>query len=307
MQNNKKYSKNESISVIVGIRDRYDYRIINALKSIRTQDYNQNLIEIILVDYGSKEKYLRIFDKLCKKFKVKGIWTKIKSNWNRAHAINIGIKTAKTKYILASDVDIIFNTDYISKCIKELQINVNQALYCRMFDSKKGQIKKSIKISKKTLEKLKKKCIPRNLGGNFPYGISIILAQKKFFEKIRGYDEFYEIWGSEDIDLAKRLEKTGIRLHNISNKTFHIHQWHLKHENVIHLNEFEKQKVKNKKYCLYNLTIIRNPFEWGEIKDLGGRKNLLSHIILNFLIRNNPLKTSFSYLKKIMKKARKNE
>lgn len=307
MQGNEKDSKNESISVIIGIRDRYDYRIINALKSIRTQDYNQDLIDIILVDYGSKEKYLRIFDKLCKKFRVKGIWTKIKSNWNRAHAINIGIKNAKTKYLLASDVDIIFNTDYISKCMKELQINANQALYCKMLDSKKGQIKKIIRISRKTLEKLKKQSISRNLGGNFPYGISIILAQKRFFEKIRGYDEFYEIWGSEDLDLAKRLEKTGVRLHNISDKTFHIHQWHSKHENVIHLNEFEKQKVRNKKYCFYNLTIIRNPFEWGEIKYLSGRRNLISHILLNFLIRNNPLTTSSSYLKKIIEKVRKNE
>jgi len=248
--------------VIIGIKNRYDYRIVNALKSIRNQDYNQDLIEIVLVDYGSDEKHREYFDSLCQQFKVKGIWIGIDRIWNKSNCLNIGIKNSSSEYLLNTDVDIILNRDYISSCVRVIKENERQAIYCKMLDSHEGGITGEIDVS--NLHTLKSKCFYRNRGGGFKYGSSIIFLKKIFFEEINGYDEFYKMWGNEDGDFIFRLSKIGLDLSDISDITYHIHQWHPKFEGVGNIDWFYTVKETNSLYYKKNNSIIRNLDGYGE-------------------------------------------
>lgn len=249
----------EKISIIIGIRNRYDQRIKNALKSIRNQTYDKDLIEVVLVDYGSDEQYQKEFDRLCKIYNVKGIWTNTKDIWNKSCSLNIGIRNSKNDYILLSDVDIIFQKNYIQECINEIKENPNQALYCSLLDLIDSEVTSEIDVNK-NYSVLKSKATSRAsaTGAIFPYGISQIFLEKQKAIDIGGYDEYYQLWGEEDIDFAERLEMTGIKLKNISAKTSHLHQWHKKYEGVANLAGFREIAKDNKKHFLNNSSIVRN-------------------------------------------------
>ncbi len=256
--------KNEDITVIIGIRNRLDYRIKNALESIRNQDYNQNLIKIIIVDYCSEIKLFFDIKKLCEKYNTQLIRAYGISHWNRAHSLNIGIKKAKTKYILLSDTDIIFERNYLSEAIKELQNNPYQAIICEMLDSNEGDINEKTDVVREYYS-IKKRCITRAEKTkiyNYAFGQSIILVPNYFLHEINGLDENYSVWGNEDEDLVERLKMIGLNLKKINDRTSHIHQWHPKFEGI---KEKDKKMIaKNREYFNKSYTIKRNLFGWGE-------------------------------------------
>lgn len=258
-------NKQQGITVVIAIKDRYDHKIINSLKSIRNQDYPQNLIKITIVDYDSKEKMIQKFKDICKKYNVKFIRVEKKPIWNRAHCLNIGIKRAKTKYVLTSDVDIIYEKNYITEAVKALQKNPFQVILCQCMDSPAKMV-----ISDKTLKEydnLRKKSKYRSEVRNIPshhyfFGKGINLTLTYFYHKINGYDEKYIVWGKEDDDLIKRFNLLGLQVKDITNRTSYIHQWHTRVEN----KEFKKQVEINEKYLHNNHSIMRNKEGWGKIK-----------------------------------------
>src|SRR4029079_2259886 len=46
-------SRTDDITAVIGSRNRADYRLENAIRSIRSQTYPADLIRIVVVDYGS--------------------------------------------------------------------------------------------------------------------------------------------------------------------------------------------------------------------------------------------------------------
>jgi hypothetical protein len=254
-------SEKKNVTVILGVRDRLDYRLENAFESIRNQDYDQALIDIILVDYGSKNKFVSGFKKLCKKYNVKYI-RKCSDKWSRSHALNIGIKNVKTKFILCSDVDIIFEKNYVRECINRLIENPFQVLWNTMLDLPEGRLSCGDKIGK-SYEELKNSAIPRAQIQNlkYPYGNSIIFTLTRFFYDIRGYDENYTVWGSEDKDINERFKMMGLKIKNIGNKSSFLHQWHESYEG---LSEEERGQIKkNSNYFYQAYTLLRNETGWG--------------------------------------------
>ena len=264
-----KYKK-EDITVIIGVKNIYDDRIINALKSIRNQDYPQNLIKITVVDYDSKKTLISKFKRVCKKYNAEYIRVNNQMVWSRSHCLNIGIKKAKTKYLLTSDVDIIFEKKYISEAVKELRRNPYQIILsiCLMLPN--------ISINKLDFKKLKKIAKPRqgeNVMTRKPLtdqekivakGISLTLT--KFYQDIGGYDEQFRVCGFEDTDLMKRLMKYGLTIKDISSKTFYLHQWHPMYQKIKKIKNYHKAIEKNLQYMRDNYSIIRNKDDWGEIR-----------------------------------------
>lgn len=64
-----------------------------------------------------------------------------------------------------------------------------------------------------------KKNRPKLMGLNFS-------VARDLLEKINGYDESYEGWGSEDSDLRTRMRLAGGKSHCLWHKALIIHQWH---------------------------------------------------------------------------------
>ena len=249
-----KYPK-EDITVIIGLKNRCDHRIINYFKSIRNQDYDQKLINIKLIDYDSKKRHIRQLKQICKKYNAEYTRVENKPIWNRSHCLNIGIKRTNTKYILASDVDIIFNKNYIQETVKILQKDPFQVIISDCFWLKKLPAKQ---LNSLNFKKVQSSLIKSEIG----YGIALTLTY--FFKKIRGYDERVQLWGGEDKDIIKRLSIKGVKEKNIKDSSFYFHQWHELYEGVKKSPKFKKQLTQNMHISNYDFSIIRNKRGWGQ-------------------------------------------
>jgi GT2 family glycosyltransferase len=247
----------EDVTVVIAVRNRYDHRILNCLKSIRAQNYDQQQIRIIVVDYGSDESFSPSFERCCREYDAQGIAVENKAVWNKSCALNIGLRKAETKYILIADVDIVFAGNYITEAVREMSRDPLQALFCRMRDCPENLITKETDVIK-NYEQIKEDSAFRNYWNNYIYGRSILFTRKRFFEMINGYDEFYQVWGFEDDDLVKRLERMGVTLKDISGRTSHIHQWHLRHDEALADSRFEEQLLANEKHFRQTHSVIRN-------------------------------------------------
>ncbi len=248
------YSK-EDITVVIAIRDRDYKNLENSIKSIRTQNYPRKLINIVLVDYDSKETFSKHYETLCKKYRVKYIRVNNKPIWNKPHALNIAIKNIQTKYLLSTDSDIIFEDNYIKEAINSLKKNPYQIILsiCCMLPN--AEIKKIDFAKFKKVAEKKQKTVSKGISLGYNY----------YYKKIHGYDEKYTIHGYEDSDFIKRLVKLGLNIKDISNKSAYYHQWHPKFEGVKNYKNYLKVIKRNERYLFCKHPITRNRKKWGEV------------------------------------------
>jgi len=240
----------QDVTVVCGVKNRCDYRIVNSLKSLRLQDYDQSLINILVVDYDSGPSAASQLKAICDRFGANYVRVENRPEWNRAECLNTGIKQADSRYILLSDVDIIFERNYISTAVRHLASDRYQLIYGKMLDLPEAAVTDEIDIAQ-TYAQLKTMAsygLSRDtLWYNF-YGLSICMVEKEFLREVRGFDETFTLWGCEDDELARRLEWLGIAKCRISDETSFLHQWHPKYEGVSDRSDL-KEKIKlNREY-----------------------------------------------------------
>ncbi|MBM3247537.1 glycosyltransferase [Candidatus Pacearchaeota archaeon] len=257
--NKGKKKEKEDVTIIIGTRNRTDYRLENSLKSIRQQGYPKELIKILLVDYGSKSEFKKTYKKLCKKYQAEYLRINNVNQWNRSNCLNLGIKKANTKYLLVSDTDIIFEQNYLKEAIEKIKENSYSIVYSKKNLSKEGDItpKTNLKDYEELLSKTKRGHPYNYANMDFWQGMSIILGRKEIFKILGGYDENFRLWGCEDDDLIKRFSQAGVQIIDISKKTSHIHQWHKNLEGVNKNKKIKEQIEKNKDYMKKSKSIFR--------------------------------------------------
>ncbi|MBO6126780.1 MAG: glycosyltransferase family 2 protein [Clostridia bacterium] len=117
LTNNNKNNTNNNliVSVIVPVLNEKKY-VKEFIESVLRQDFDRNLLEILLVDGMSQDGTRDIIKNYCKKYNFIKILDNIKKNI--PSALNIGIKNAQGKYIVRMDAHTYYYPDYISSCIK---------------------------------------------------------------------------------------------------------------------------------------------------------------------------------------------
>ena len=261
----KEMSKDTSVAVLIPIKDRELYRLINCLTSLKHQSYPSKLISITIIDYNSEATCSKNIKKISEEFKTAYIHVPNVETWSRSHCLNVGIRKSLTKYILISDVDLIFSNSYIEECVSKLKKYPMSLLVSKMLDlpeSSENRVRGY--AEKRKLPDINQLAVNSTTRFNDPYHASIIFTQTKWLKKIKGYDEYYKLWGFEDIDMFNRLLKLGLKVENLSPSSFYLHQWHKKYLGVISKN-LEFILDKNKKYYDSVYTIKRNGPDWGKI------------------------------------------
>ena len=102
----------KSLTIVLPIRDIEAQRLYNCLFSLKKQTSQD--FEIIISDFGSKQKWQNHVQKALKKINdpsIKLIYTTRTEDWNRSEALNHGFLNSKTPYIMGSDADIVFPDD----------------------------------------------------------------------------------------------------------------------------------------------------------------------------------------------------
>lgn len=244
----------DDVNVIIPVRDRCDHRIVNALRSLRAQHYDPSLIAITVVDYDSRAELISAYRAICDRYGVTYLRVENKPVWCKSHALNIAIRRTSQKYILASDVDIIFEQRYIAEAVAAVRSDPYQVVLARLLDLPEPV------IDARDLEALR--LVARHRYGTSSYAVAIPFALAFFFKHIRGYDEFYKLWGKEDDDLIKRFLMLGLRK-RILESSFHLHQWHPKHEGV-EADELARQLPLNERRLARRRTLRRNRARWGD-------------------------------------------
>jgi glycosyltransferase involved in cell wall biosynthesis len=213
------------LTVVVPVQDRAGSRLHNLLRSLRAQRA-ASALHVVVVDYGSAARLAAEVSALAQEHGAHVLRVAGPLEWNRARALNLGLRWAKTAYVLFADADLVFRNDYAATAVEALHEDPRRLVVSRMLDLPEGH---SVEIDQDNVEELRPLAQSRIADGAHP---SIVAASREALELAGGYDEEFRLWGSEDDDLFRRLCNLGLEPHDISDRTLYLHQWHRKHEGV---------------------------------------------------------------------------
>jgi len=248
------------ITLVVSNRDRFDLDTNSSkffIKSLNNQSFKD--FKVLLVDGGSTN-YAKLLKQMDSIPFMDVIQHNIGEEFERAKLNNVGILNANTEYVLTTDVDMFFGPDFIFNVMKELNNEdcfvESRTLYWKKCTSEplyKGEI--DIKNLNKLRDhgRIKKRT---SAGGCQCTSIDN-------WKKVRGFDEKFVGWGSEDYDLLNRVKKIGIPVRWIGEGRDIIQLFHQPHEKMNIKHDLKCQE-KNKKILYSNRELHEvNPNGWG--------------------------------------------
>lgn len=213
------------IDFIIPVRDRDNERIQNCINSINGKSVGR----IIIIDYGS-----------LKPVNVDADIITVNKNdypvWNKAHALNIGIRSSKAKYIATIDCDIILPRGFVDKANKEIDLNKfvlsNKVRRIKEFTNYNESLEQSTDwiASNPNYEKA--------VGG-------IQIFPRDWACKYKGYDEELTYWGGMDTFMYKLAIVSGLEVVHLDQTI--LHQEHeFKKENNLQ-DSAERMKAKSER------------------------------------------------------------
>jgi len=232
------------------------------LKSLQWQD-DKNF-EVIIVDGMSDnnkelKKYLESYNG---DINIKVITRKVEADpFPKCLLNNIGIRNSETDYVMTTDVDIAFGREFMTGLMGQLQLNIfseSRALYWKPGIANKiyqGEVDLYNDIDSCKIGRIKKRTTP---------GACQCMHIEQW-NKLRGYDESYVGWGSEDMDLYKRALKMNLQVMWMGESRDSIMAFHQPHPRNIK-RDLEYQK-HNKRRLANIKGYVVNPDEWGDRKE----------------------------------------
>ena len=246
---------NPLLSVIVPLRNRAGYRLENCLRSLRWQDLKPvESIEIVVSDFGSNEDLRQETESVAKQYQAKVVYTETQEIWNRSRALNFGIQNASGKYLLCTDVDIIFEPNFMGTLINEqLQFDNKGFLLCGCRDLPEDLPEQTWTFEDYPMLK-SRAAFRKKLGTG-----ACQMAISTFFFEVRGYDEKYLFWGMEDNDMRFRAGLFGLEERWVQNKTSMLHQWHPSDRGSRPFRKF----LNDMRFHITKYRLIKNRSKWG--------------------------------------------
>jgi predicted glycosyltransferase involved in capsule biosynthesis len=253
----------DDITVVIGVCNRSDYRLINVLRSIRAQTHPADLVRVIVVDYGSGLESAQRTMRICEGYRAEYVPVDRVPIWSRSRCLNIGIRLAHSKFLMICDVDLVLSPRYLSDAVRVLTISPLSVVCSPMLDLPE----ESAELLERTanaredfqFDKWKQWCSARH---DWKFHPSIGVTYTVFYKLVRGYDEYYQEWGSEDDDLMRRFKYLGLESRVLDSGSFYLHQWHPKYEGLPD-GRNTAQIERNRLYFEKNHSILRNDRDWG--------------------------------------------
>lgn len=290
----EKKQKLPKVSFVTPMKEK-DFRVIALLKSIRSQNYPQNKIEIIIIDGGSNPEVLEE----CKKYKVK-IFNNPKGFAEGAGmGKDQGIWKSKGEYIVIAESDIeLIGENWIKNMIKPLEnkeifasiprlyVNPKDNLTNRylsyvgvdpfaIYRSIEGQIELNNKLSFNEDFKI----IEMEEGVPYCMGSNGFMFRKKLIKEVGDY--------AQDVEFIARLEKNNYRKFAV------VSNARIWHKNVKGFGNFMKKRLKWTRDYTTVYSKEKQNFNW-----VNNKKLFLIYILKNmFIIPNIPIsiKKSLKY------------
>jgi len=253
------------LTIVASNRDRFDPKQPSTklfVKSIQWQSCKD--VELLIVDGGSKnyneiQKYISEFEG---SIPMRIIQHKIGDAFERALLNNVGIRNAHGNYIMTTDVDMMLGKTFVEELMNKVGSNVMVESRTMYWKSKFVQaIYNGVLDPYKDLDSCKKGRIKKRTTAGGCQCMS-----KESWEKVRGFDERYIGWGSEDYDLLTRAKTQGIKIKWMGEGADMIKLFHQPHptnikRDLVFQNENKKilAKANNRKTVNIN--------KWGGIEN----------------------------------------
>lgn len=239
------------LTIILSYRDREVERVRRSLESLLVQTRNDFYVNF--VDYGSQTVNASTVRELTDSFEFcRYFYSDTRGHpWNRARALNIGIRHAQSEFVLTTDVDMIFAPNFV-EAVLEAQ-DGHTLIHCAPHWMPEGFSKWSALI---------------HYRDKFPVGDrsqrgGCQCAPYKAIVEIGGFDESYEYWGTEDRDIFKRLLQSGLSELWVDDITSIYHQWHPREQR--HVPRGYAQRWVEPYLKRVGAELTRNNSSWGLI------------------------------------------
>lgn len=253
----------KKISIILGYRNREADRVNKCLDSLDKQSHRD--FEVLFIDYGSDEHFSNAIKPLVESYPFARYYYNHTTGmpWNRAHALNSGVRLAQNEYILFGDIDLIYSPKVLEALAEKASENTQ--VYSKVFflPREKNKLEQVMVGDWQNLP-----CSAEGGKGG------VHLVARKHLEEIRGYDEYYCFWGVEDRDLYGRLDQLGLESVWTDHLLFPVfHQWHPEVSGA-RKGFFPDRwwENMNMHYQLKIYTPERNDEDWGKLYHTEGRK-----------------------------------
>lgn len=216
------------MTVLVPVRNRAGIRLANLLASLEQQSACRDM-RVLVIDYGSAEDEAREIARLAAASGA-GLVRIEADEWNKAAALNAGLRRVLTKFVLAVDVDLLFEPRYVERSLSLLRDDPRRIVVSAMRDLPDIELET---VSRQSFGELGMQARNRF---DAKYHPSIVAVHRLAIADIGGYDEEYRGWGVEDVDLFTRLRNAGLDPVDAGRETGYLHQWHPKYDGLAEAN-----------------------------------------------------------------------
>ena len=248
------------LSIATSNRNRF-YPSSNAskwfIKSLEQQTLKD--FELVIADGGSNNiEKLECFANNFTTFPIKIIRFPIGEKFERSRLNNVAIRNSSSDYIMTTDVDMFFSTLFLETLFSHCSENTfvesrtmywRQSLADQIYD---GKLDPFNDINNCRIGRLKK----RTTAGGCQ------CANKILWDRVRGFDEKYIGWGSEDVDLLKRMTMSGAKIKWLGEEPDSIMLFHQPHDKPNIKGDLEDQDV-NKRILNHIDNYVVNKDGWG--------------------------------------------
>ena len=204
------------ITVVAMVHQRHDWRIEQFIRSLQRQSALP--FEVIIVDTSPGEADQMASKQMCRSVTHISVPT---TKLNKSLALNIGLRTVRSRYTMFTDIDILFHPEFIytlEKMFEAVPEAFVQAItgYLPLVCETEDWDKMLVLV----------KQYGKEVSHRFSPG-ACQAAQTQSFLNIHGYDERFSCLGGMDDDLMVRIRKAGLENLWIDN-LMTVHQWHEK-------------------------------------------------------------------------------
>lgn len=245
------------ISVVIGFKDWGLDRLEGVSKSI-ISSLSGIPSEVIISDYGSSDN--SGFEERLSEMGVVYRYISTNGIWSRSRALNAGLKLARGKYVVTTDADMVFSPSTFPELLNRLESDSNSYYLLQCRDLPKGPTHEDINegiVDWSQIDFLSKLRPRWGMGG-------LIAFSADAYHGLRGLDERMEIYGGEDIDLAKRLLRLGLKQVWLDDPRIRMyHVWHP--SSRVDANSTEAGRIAietNRDIHMNDKTIARNLSHW---------------------------------------------
>lgn len=266
------------ISIIYPYRDRELKRIKRSLDSLMRQ--TNKSFEVYFIDYGSEQNLAKQVKELVSSYS----FTKyhycynIHQPWNKCKALNYVIKNLETSYFFVSDIDMLFHSQFVETAIG--LAGLNKACFFQVGILTEAETKKDMPFNDYQISFITDETAT---------GMTLFPVEK--VKELRGFDEFYHFWGSEDTDMHARLKNHGVEVNYYADAVLMLHQWHktyrMKEQNLLsqklQLTGVVQLNHQHLEYAIKKKRTLVNHESWGSCmtcEDFKKLETTKKHIIL---------------------------